>query len=86
MRGLSSPTVLPAIKEYRDYRPLAILVSHPDTGEVIGGLVGRTSFGLLFVERFSLPEKFRIGLGSRVVALAEEEPQRRAAPAPPCSR
>ncbi len=25
---------------YRDYRPLAVLVSDPDTGEVVGGLFG----------------------------------------------
>jgi GNAT superfamily N-acetyltransferase len=63
---------------YRDYRPLAVTVSDPATGEVIGGLVGRTSFGLLFVERFFLPEHLRgNGLGSRVIALAEEEGRRR---------
>jgi GNAT superfamily N-acetyltransferase len=63
---------------YRDYRPLAVVVSDPDTGEVIGGLFGRTSFGLLFVERFFLPENFRAdGLGSRVIALAEEEAKHR---------
>jgi GNAT superfamily N-acetyltransferase len=63
---------------YRDYRPLAVVVSDPDTGEVLGGLTGRTSFGLLFVERFFLPENFRgNGLGSRAIALAEEEAKRR---------
>jgi GNAT superfamily N-acetyltransferase len=63
---------------YRDYRPLAVVVSDPDTGEVLGGLAGRTSFGLLFVEPFFLPEKFRgNGLGSRVIALAEEEARQR---------
>lgn len=63
---------------FRDYRPLAVLVSDPATGESIGGLIGRTSFGLLFVERFFLPEKFRgNGLGSRVIAAAEEEARRR---------
>jgi GNAT superfamily N-acetyltransferase len=63
---------------YRDYRPLAVVVSDPDTGAVVGGLFARTSFGLLFVERFFVPEKFRgNGLGSRVIALAEEEAKRR---------
>ena len=67
---------------YRDYRPLAVTVSDPATGEVVGGLFGRTSFGLLFVERFFLPERLRgNGLGSRVIALAEEEGRRRG-----CSR
>jgi len=27
---------------YRDFRPLAVLASDPNTGEVIGGLSGRT--------------------------------------------
>src|SRR3954454_7470550 len=63
---------------YRDYMLLAVTVSDPATGEVIGGLVGRTSFGLLFVERFFLPENLRgNGLGGRVIALAEEEGRRR---------
>jgi GNAT superfamily N-acetyltransferase len=63
---------------YRDYRPLAVLVSDPATGEVIGGLFGRTSFGLLFVEQFFLPENSRGNrLGSRVIAIAEEEAKRR---------
>src|SRR4051794_468294 len=67
---------------YRDYRPLAVTVSDPATGEFVGGLFGRTSFGLLFVERFFLPENLRgSGLGSRVIALAEEEGRRRG-----CSR
>jgi GNAT superfamily N-acetyltransferase len=63
---------------YREHRPLAVVVPDPDTGETIGGLFGRTSFGLLLVERFFLPENFRgNGLGSRVIAQAEEEARRR---------
>jgi GNAT superfamily N-acetyltransferase len=53
-------------------------VANPNSGEVIGGLSGRTSFGLLFVERFFLRETRRgNGLGSRIIALAEEEARRR---------
>lgn len=63
---------------YRDFRPLAVLASDPTTGEVIGGLSGRTSFGLLFVERFYLPDDLRRnGLGSHIIALAEEEARKR---------
>ncbi len=59
---------------YRDHRPLAILVRDPETGEAVGGLLGRTSFGLLYVDRFFLPESLRRqGLGSRIIAAAEEE-------------
>ncbi|HJU20219.1 MAG TPA: GNAT family N-acetyltransferase [Stellaceae bacterium] len=63
---------------FRDFRPLAVVAADPQSGETIGGLYGRTSFGLLFVERFFLPEKFRgQGLGARLLALAEEEARRR---------
>ena len=59
---------------YRDQRPLAVLVSDPDTGQVVGGLLGRTSFGLLYIDRFFLPERLRKqGLGSRIIKAAEEE-------------
>jgi GNAT superfamily N-acetyltransferase len=67
---------------YRDYRPLAVLVADPATREIVGGLYGSTSMGLLRIDRFFLPEKLRKqGLGSRVLAAAEEEGVRRG-----CSR
>jgi len=63
---------------YRDYRPLAVFVRDPKTGKVVGGLYGRSSFGLVYVERFFLPEALRRGrIGSRVLAMAEEEGRRR---------
>jgi GNAT superfamily N-acetyltransferase len=63
---------------YRDFRPLAVVVTDPHTGETLGGLFGRTSFGLLFVERFFLPETMRgKDLGTRILSLAEEEAIRR---------
>jgi GNAT superfamily N-acetyltransferase len=62
---------------YRDWRDLAVLVTdHND--EVRGGLLGRTSLGLLFVDLFYLPpEMRRSGIGSRVFAMGEEEAVRR---------
>ena len=57
-----------------DSRELAILVHDPETQNVVGGLLGRTSLGLLRVDRFFLPEDLRRGgLGSRILAMAEEE-------------
>jgi len=57
---------------------LAIAVRDPDSGEVVGGLLGRTSLGLLFVDLFHLPERLRgRGIGSRVLRLAEDEAIRR---------
>jgi len=63
---------------YSDSRALAILVSDPETKKVVGGLLGRTSLGLLRVELFFLPESLRRDrLGSRILAMAEEEGRRR---------
>jgi GNAT superfamily N-acetyltransferase len=63
---------------YSDSRALAVLVSDPETKKVVGGLLGRTSLGLLRVERFFLPEGLRRDrLGSRILAIAEEEGRRR---------
>ena len=44
-----------------DARQLAILARDPDTGELIGSLLGRSYLGLLTVERFFLPENLRHG-------------------------
>jgi GNAT superfamily N-acetyltransferase len=61
-----------------DARQLAILARDPDTGEVVGGLLGRSYLCLLTVERFFLPENLRRGgLGGRILAMAEEEGRRR---------
>lgn len=61
-----------------DYRPLAVFVTDPETGKVAGGLYGGSYLGQLRVDRFFLPEGLRRDrLGSRLLALAEEEGRRR---------
>jgi GNAT superfamily N-acetyltransferase len=61
-----------------DSRPLAVVVSDPDTHEILGGLSGRTSRALLFVDLVYLPDTLRGGgLGSRVLTLAEDEARKR---------
>ena len=61
-----------------DSRPLAIAVRDPASGEYVGGLTGRTSLGLLFIDLFFLPEPLRgAGWGSRILAMAEAEAIRR---------
>jgi GNAT superfamily N-acetyltransferase len=61
-----------------DFRPLALFVRDPETGTVLGGLHGRSEFGLVYVAWFFLPEDLRrAGIGSRVLAMAEEEGRRR---------
>src|ERR1700740_1606379 len=55
-----------------EYRPLAVLVTDPATGKVIGGLYGASSRGQLRVDRFFLPQELRRDrLGSRLLKMAE---------------
>src|SRR5258708_39241341 len=62
---------------YRDVRPLAVLVSDPETQELIGGLLGRISRGRLFIDVFFLPEGTRKrGLSTREVPMGGAEPVR----------
>jgi GNAT superfamily N-acetyltransferase len=61
-----------------DARSLAVLISDPATDRTVGGLLGRTSLGVLFVDLFFIPAHLRgHGLGSRLLRLAEEEGRRR---------
>jgi GNAT superfamily N-acetyltransferase len=63
---------------YDDLRPLAVFVRDPQTGKVAGGLHGRSEYGLVYVAWFFLPEDLRRArIGSRVLAIAEEEGRRR---------
>lgn len=63
---------------YDDYRPVAVFVTDPASGKVVGGLYGSSSRGQLRVDRFFLPEELRrFRLGSRLLAMAEEEGRRR---------
>lgn len=53
-------------------------MSDPDTGQIVGGLLGRSSLGLFFLDLFYLPKEMRgSGLGSRLIRQAEEEARRR---------
>ena len=59
---------------YRDWRPLAALLRDPDTGETLGGMIGRTSYGLLFIELVYLPETLRgQDIGSKLLSMMEQE-------------
>lgn len=61
-----------------DSRTLAVLVRDTVTTEVVGGLLGKTSLGLLFIDLVFLPEATRgKGIGSEMMRLAEEEARRR---------
>lgn len=59
-------------------KPLAVLIKDRETGEVIGGLWGRTSWRWLSIETLFVPEAYRgLGLGSASMNLAEQEACRR---------
>jgi GNAT superfamily N-acetyltransferase len=61
-----------------DRRPLAVIVKDAVTGAVVGGAIGRSSLGLLFLDLFFLPERLRgSGLGTEVLRAFEEEGRQR---------
>jgi GNAT superfamily N-acetyltransferase len=61
-----------------DRRPLAVFVKDAASRQVVGGLTGRTSLGLLFVDLFYIPPALRrSGIGSDVLRQAEDEGRRR---------
>jgi GNAT superfamily N-acetyltransferase len=63
---------------YSDRVPLHVLVTDPDNGDILGGLSGRTSLGLMFIDVVYLPESLRgRDIGTRMLTLAEDEARRR---------
>ncbi|HEY9329629.1 MAG TPA: GNAT family N-acetyltransferase [Streptomyces sp.] len=61
-----------------DRRSLAVLVRDPETRQVVGGLTGRTSLGLFFLDLFYLPPRRRgSGLGTEILRRAEDEARAR---------
>jgi GNAT superfamily N-acetyltransferase len=61
-----------------DRSPLTVVVRDPETHEALGGIIGRTSLGLAFLDLFHLPEALRgSGLGSKVLNAFEHEARRR---------
>ena len=56
------------------HHPLAILLTNPETQEVLGGLWGWTSFSVLYTDLLFIPETMRgTGLGAQLLAQAEQE-------------
>lgn len=61
-----------------DQRALALMVEDPATHDIVGGLSGRSSRGILFIDVFFLPQTMRgAGLGSTLLRMAEQEGIRR---------
>jgi len=67
-----------ALTGVSDVKPLAVVVKDPATGDAVGGAIGRSSLGLLFLDLLYLPEALRgSGLGTAVLRMFEEEGKRR---------
>lgn len=63
---------------FLDRRPLCVTVRDPDSNEALGGIVGRTSLGLAFLDLFHLPDSLRgTGLGSKILMAFEQEARAR---------
>ncbi|HEY0292817.1 MAG TPA: GNAT family N-acetyltransferase [Hansschlegelia sp.] len=59
------------------FRQIALLLRDPRTGESVGGLWAKASFGWLYVELLVVPEGARRGgLGSALMLRAEDEARR----------
>ena len=59
---------------YVDGRDLPVVFRQSTTGKVLGGLLGRTTLGLLFIDLVYLPDKARgRGVGTRMLEMAEKE-------------
>jgi len=57
-----------------NYRPLAIILSKQDSGEIVGGLWGGTNFAHLHIDLLFVPDNLRgTGLGRKMMLEAEKE-------------
>jgi GNAT superfamily N-acetyltransferase len=67
-----------AVVGYADRVPLRVIVRDTDNGQILGGIVGRSSLGLMFLDQVYLPESLRgQDIGTKMLAMAEEEGRRR---------
>ena len=63
---------------YIDTRPLSAHVTDLTSGQILGGLVGRTSLGLFFIDLIFIPKELRGNrLGSEIMEAAEDEARKR---------
>ncbi|TPV72971.1 GNAT family N-acetyltransferase [Klebsiella pneumoniae] len=66
------------ITSISDRKPLSVIVRCQEAGNVLGGMPGRTSLGLLFIDLFYLPPALRNnGLGTTILAQFENEGRKR---------
>ena len=76
--GAGLDTFNDAMVGYADRLPLNAIVTDSASGAIVGGIIGRTSLGLLFVDLVWLSEAARgQDTGTKTMALAEDEARRR---------
>ncbi|MEO8491852.1 GNAT family N-acetyltransferase [Pseudomonas sp.] len=67
-----------AVAGYNDRRLLTVLIRDPVTQEILGGITGKTTLGMAFLDLFHLPEALRgSGLGSQLLQTFEDEARSR---------
>ena len=67
-----------AMTGINDRKPLSVIIRGKHGGKVLGGMLGRSSLGLLFVDLFYLSPDFRsLGLGNELLKRFEEEGRKR---------
>ena len=67
-----------AITGYNDRRLLTVLIKDPETQQILGGITGKTTLGMAFLDLFHLPDSLRgTGLGSQLLQTFEDEARRR---------
>jgi GNAT superfamily N-acetyltransferase len=63
---------------YSDRAPLAVIARDPESQAIVGGIIGRSSLGLLFLDMVWVSKISRgSGLGGRILTMAEDEGRRR---------
>ncbi|SFA90366.1 GNAT family N-acetyltransferase [Pseudomonas sp. NFPP24] len=63
---------------YNDRQPLTVLIKDPDTQQTLGGITGKSTLGMAFLDLFHLPEALRgSGLGGQLLQAFEDEARRR---------
>jgi predicted acetyltransferase/ribosomal protein S18 acetylase RimI-like enzyme len=66
------------VSEYGPSRPLVLLLTGPDSDEIVGGLHGSTGYSYLYVNLLFVPESMRRGgVGRKLMMEAEAEAIRR---------
>lgn len=63
---------------FNDRQPLTVLIKDGDTDQLLGGITGKTTLGMAFLDLFHLPDSLRgSGLGSQLLQAFENEARRR---------